>query len=296
MNAPHIDAATRAAPDPDAIGVVVVSHWSASTLDDCLTRLRAAAAVSRIVVVDNGSGDDSVARARAQAAGDARIQVLANADNPGFGVACNQGATLLHTPWLALVNPDCLVPPDALARLRGHAQRQADAGLLGCEHVDAAGVADPAVRRRDLTVARMFAGGGRRDSLTIARDDALMLQPVDAVSGALMLMPHALFAHLGGFDPDYRLHAEDLDLCRRVRAAGHRIYVANDVCVLHLRGVSSRRRPLWVEWHKHRGLARYLRKFEVGDAGMARRALAASAIWAHFLLAAPRAWWRARRD
>jgi len=90
---------------------------------------------------------------------------------------------------------------------------------------------------------------------------------VDAVSGALMVLPRRLFERIGGFDAGYRLHAEDLDLCRRAREAGAMVAVANDVRVLHLRGVSSRARPLFVEWHKHRGLWRYFRKFEAPRRG-----------------------------
>src|SRR5690606_10172299 len=100
------------------------------------------------------------------------------------------------------------------------------------------------------------------------------LQPVDAVSGALMLLPRALFERVGGFDAWYRLHAEDLDLCRRVREAGAIVAVANDIRVLHLRGVSSRARPLFVEWHKHRGLWRYFTKFEAPRRSLPTRAAA----------------------
>jgi len=98
-----------------------------------------------------------------------------------------------------------------------------------------------------------------------------------------------MFVSLGGFDGGYRLHAEDLDLCRRVREAGHTVLVANDVRVVHVRGVSSRTRPVFVEWHKHRGLWRYFRKFEGRSAGLLTRTMAFLAIWAHFLFAAPRA-------
>src|SRR3546814_1013577 len=48
-------------------------------------------------------------------------------------------------------------------------------------------------------------------------DDTHVLQRVEAVSGALMLLPRALFDRIGGFDEGYRLHVEDLDLCRRAR-------------------------------------------------------------------------------
>ncbi len=121
------------------------------------------------------------------------------------------------------------------------------------------------------------------------------VQSVDAISGALMLMPQDMFDVLGGFDEGYWLHAEDLDLCRRVRDAGRGVIVANDVRVVHVRGVSSRSRPVLVEWHKHRGMWRYFRKFEGKASGAGRHALALFAIWSHFLLAAPRAWAQRQR-
>src|SRR5690606_35969919 len=105
-------------------------------------------------------------------------------------------------------------------------------------------------------------GGSTSAALAIPPDDRLALQPVEAVSGALMLLPRALYDRLGGFDEGYRLHAEDLDLCRRAREAGATVAVANQVRAFHVRGVSSRSRPVFVDWHKHRGLARYFRKFE----------------------------------
>src|SRR5690606_40292775 len=115
--------------------------------------------------------------------------------------------------------------------------------------------------------------------LAVPRDPSRALQPVDAVSGALMLMPRRLFERIGGFDTGYRLHAEDLDLCRRARESGAVVAVANDVHVTHLRGVSSRSRPLFVEWHKHRGLWRYFRKFEAPRRNLPTRVAVFLAIW-----------------
>lgn len=290
-------AGERTSPEcPRDIAAVVVSHYSATTLGECLDRLLAADRVGAVVVVDNASGDASVAIAQARAAVDARVQVIANADNPGFGSGCNQGAAHCALPWLALVNPDCLLGTDDLARLRALALTRADAGAIGADLVDAGGFRDSAARRREPTLARLFGGLGRRSAVAIAPDERLALQPVDAVSGALMLMPRTLFERLGGFDTHYRLHAEDLDLCRRVRDAGAQVYVANAVRVLHLRGVSSGRRPLWVEWQKHRGLWRYLRRFDPLAAGLSGAVITGSAVWLHFLLAVPLAWWRARRS
>ena len=283
-----------AAATVDGIAAVVVSYRSASTLDECLVRLRTARGVSQVRVVDNGSDDASLEILQRHALADPRVRFIANPDNPGFGVACNQGAADSDAPWLAFVNPDLQVRPDSLERLRAHALALGGEALLGADLLGEDGVRDGAARRRDPDFGAMLRAPGAGSRLEVALDPALALQPVEAVSGALMLMPRALFERIGGFDDGYRLHAEDLDLCRRARLAGATVAVANDVAVLHARGVSSRSRPLFVEWHKHRGLWRYFRKFEAPRRGAATRAAVFAAIWAHFLVAAPRAFSRRR--
>jgi GT2 family glycosyltransferase len=270
------------------IAVVVVAHESALTLDDCLRRLRDSDDVAQIRIVDNGSRDGTLAIMQRHAAADARVRFVANPDNPGFAVACNQGAADTDRPWLAFVNPDCLVGPDTLRRLREAAEDLGSAAIVGADQVDEAGVRDAASRRRDPDFAAMLRSPSRAQ-LGLPMDPTQPLQVVDAISGALMLLPRALFERLHGFDTAYRLHAEDLDLCRRARALGATVAVANDVQVVHLRGVSSRARPLFVEWQKHRGLWRYFRKFEAPQCSPPMRALVFAMIWGRFPFAAVRA-------
>jgi hypothetical protein len=265
------------------LAVVIVSHQSAATLEDCLARVRAAQGVVQVRVVDNASTDDSVAIVQQHALADARVRFIANPDNPGFAVACNQGAAACDAPWLVFLNPDCLLEPDTLVRLQAHAQALGTA-VLGAQLVDGDGQPDPAARRRDPEFLAMLRDP-RRMALAIAAEPGQPLQPVAAVSGALLLLPRAAFEQLGGFDPGYRLHVEDLDLCRRARLAGIPVACANDVHVLHLRGVSSRGRRLFVEWHKHRGLWRYFRKFEAPGRARWQQAAVWLAIWLHFPLA-----------
>jgi len=271
----------------DAIAAIVVTHRSAETIGECLSRLRAADGVAEIRVVDNDSRDGTMEIVQRHAIADPRVRFVANPDNPGFAVACNQGAAESQAPWLAFVNPDCFVGPDSLARMRDHADALGEA-LVGADLVGEDGARDAAARRRDPAFASMLRDPSRR-RLGIAFDPSRALQPVDAISGALMLLPRALFERVGGFDEGYRLHAEDLDLCRRVRAAGGAVACANDVRVLHVRGVSSRTRPLFVEWHKHRGLWRYYRKFDAAGDGALARAAVFAMIWGRFPVAAVRA-------
>jgi N-acetylglucosaminyl-diphospho-decaprenol L-rhamnosyltransferase len=270
------------------VGVVVVTYESDSTVVECLERLLAATGVARVVVVDNASTDKTTEKVAWLAVRESRLRLVRNDDNRGFAEACNQGASALGTPWVAFVNPDLFVGPDTLARLVAHARDHAGAGLIGAELRDAKGVPDPASRRRDLSLRELFENRGQRAELYLGRDPAVVLQPVEAISGALMLMPLGLFLQIGGFDEGYRLHVEDLDLCRRVRDAGYEVMIANDVVAKHLRGVSSRARPVWVEWQKHRSAWRYFRKFEADGTPGRLKILLWLGLWGHCLAALAR--------
>jgi N-acetylglucosaminyl-diphospho-decaprenol L-rhamnosyltransferase len=266
-----------------AISVVVVSHNSGPLLRDCAERVLAQPVALELIVVDNASDDGCPQRLPA----DPRLRLLVNRDNPGFGVACNQGAQAAQGELLLFLNPDCLLPPDALPRLQRTLADAAGVGLLGAQLLEADGRLQPAARR---PLPRLTGSWRRSGSLGV--DPASGAEWVEATSGALMLMPRAVFAALGGFDEGYRLHCEDLDLCRRLDAAGWRIAIDPQVRVVHVKGRSSQRRPLWVEWQKHRGMLRYLRKFE--RSARTLYPLLWLAVWARYPWAAARAWWLAR--
>ena len=269
------------------IAVIIVSYQSASTLDQCLTRLRAADEVAEIRVVDNNSDDGTLDIVQRHATADPRLHFIANPDNPGFAAANNQGVADSRAPWLAFINPDLMVQAGTLAQLRQRGEALGDC-VLGVEQVDEQGQPDAAVRRRDPDFGAMLRHPGQGAKLAIPADLTQVLQTVPALSGALLLMPRALFDRIGGWDAGYRLHAEDLDLCRRAREAGAVVAIANDLQVVHVRGVSSRSRPFFVEWHKHRGLWRYFRRFEAPRRNLLVQAAVWGAIWAHAAAQVPR--------
>ena len=116
------------------------------------------------------------------------------------------------------------------------------------------------------------------------------IEDVDAVSGALMMMRADMFRLVGGFDEGYFLHCEDLDLCRRVRDLGARVVCANDIRVVHGKGTSSRRRPLFVAMHKHRGMWRWFTKFDPAAQNALVRVVVWLGLWSHFVVMMPRYW------
>jgi GT2 family glycosyltransferase len=294
-------------PTADLTSVVVVAADSGDDLGICVERVIASDATLELIVSDNASADGSVDAVAARWAGDARVRIVHNGKNLGFGAGCNRGVASAQGDALLFLNPDCRIEIDTLARLRAHMAADARIGLVGATIVGLHGESEPASRRRDPLLRRALmslSGLARFESrwpalagATLpARADNSPLEDVDAVSGALMLLPRAVFERIGGFDEGYFLHCEDLDLCRRVRDAGLRLVCANDVRVVHVKGTSSRSRPFFVARHKHRGMWRWFTKFDPSARNPLLRALVWLGLWTHFALLSPRYAWKAVRQ
>lgn len=286
--------------------IVIVAADSGDELGYCVESVLAASGTIEVIVSDNASIDGSVSALAARWSNDPRLHIVHNGANLGFGAGCNRGAAAASGDALVLLNPDCRVESDTIARLRSIAEGDPRIGLIGARVLGMDGKPEPASRRRDPVLRRALAsmsGLARWQSrwkvlsgvdLPVDGSTAV-IENVDAVSGAAMYVSRAVFAKLGGFDEGYFLHCEDLDLCRRIRDAGFRVVCANDVIVQHAKGTSSRSRSLFVARHKHRGMWRWFTKFDPAARNPLLRALVWLGLWAHFIVLAPRYLWQARK-
>jgi N-acetylglucosaminyl-diphospho-decaprenol L-rhamnosyltransferase len=271
------------------LSVIVVSADSGASLRDCVNSVLACTTSLELLLIDNASSDgipQAIARAHEN---DARLKLIYNRVNLGFGPAVNRAAAQAHGQVFLILNPDCLLEQSALQRLLDVLNQEQKAGLVGAVVCDASGVPDPASFRRDpimqRALATMFKQGGEGVNFVGQMPDYVV--DAEAVSGAVMLMSRRVFEWLNGFDEKYFLHCEDLDMCRRVRDGGWRVILAGDVRVLHGKGGSSRHRPVFVSYHKHRGMWRWFRKFDPAARKPHLAAMVWMGIWAHFALQIP---------
>ncbi len=272
-----------------ALSVIVVAADSGPALRECIRHVLGWPLHLELLVLDNASSD-GVPQAAARAwAHDPRLRVTYNRENLGFGAAVNRGAAQSNGEALLVLNPDCMLEAAGATRLLEVLNGDSNIGLVGAVACNAHGRPDPASWRRDPLLGRAVASmlGLARAGVNITRP--LPDHPVDAdaVSGAVMLLPRRVFERVGGFDPGYFLHCEDLDLCRRVRDAGLRVMLAADVRVLHAKGGSSAHRPIFVSRHKHRGMWRWFRKFDPAAHNPLLAGLVWLGIWTHFTLQLP---------
>src|SRR6185369_6068632 len=132
--------------------VIIVAADSGAGPAECVGRVLDGTAKVEVIVVDNASSDGCVDAIASRWPDDARVRIVRNATNLGFGTGCNRGAAIATGDVLLFLNPDCAVAPDTLARLR--AASNPAIGLLGVDIVDAAGTPEPASRRRDPLLRR----------------------------------------------------------------------------------------------------------------------------------------------
>jgi GT2 family glycosyltransferase len=271
------------------VTAVTVNYNAGVLLQGLVEKLSAREAIGSTVVVDNASADASLCFLEGE--GLPRVKLIRNADNRGFSAACNQGAAGAEGDYLLFINPDCRLAPGALQRLVSVLDQHAEAGMAGPLVLNPDGSEQRGCRRLLPTprraLMRVFGRAGGFD-LT---GTPLPKKPVqvEAISGACLLIRRRLFEELGGWDEGYFLHCEDLDLCMRVKRAGKVTLFVPDAAAHHVQGVSSRRRPVFVLWHKHLGMWRYFSKFQRGQSSWWLPPLVAAGIAARFLLLAPRA-------
>ncbi|MEE4303663.1 MAG: glycosyltransferase family 2 protein [Wenzhouxiangella sp.] len=243
------------------VTAVIVNYNSGRWLARCIENLRGRGAASpEVIVIDNASDDGSV-DILPDLPG---VTVRRAHRNLGFGRGVNQALRSVRTEYLLIINPDCLLIPASLARLVEELDAQPDVALVSGRVFDMRGAEQRGSRRRLPTRRQVLS-----EVLPFSQVNGIDLthepapeEPADveAVSGACMLVRTAALEQVGGFDPRFHMHFEDLDMMARLREAGWRIRLVPSVFVSHAGGVSSRRRPIAVMWAKHKSLWRYLNK------------------------------------
>ena len=256
---------------PNSVSLIIVNYNAGDFLAACVSS--ALGQVDELVVVDNASTDSSLAQIEAAFSGESKLRIIRNRENLGFAAACNIGAGTSAGSYLFFLNPDCVLEPDSVKRLLQTLEAYPEAGMVGGLLVDPDGTEQGGGRRAIPTPWRSFvrAFGLSRFADRWPRlffDFHLHKQPlpsepieVEAISGACMLVRRAAMDDVGQWDEGYFLHCEDLDFSMTLRRKGWKILFVPDARIVHDKGGCSRSRPIFVEWHKHRGMIRFYRKF-----------------------------------
>jgi len=230
---------------------------------------RAARAVSEtspetvLLVVDNDSRDGIGERLAREVPG---ARVVTEAQNRGYGAACNRGARETSGDYLLFLNSDAFVRTGAIAALAAALDRDPRAAAAGPRLLDPDGTLQKSIQRlptpwrifcESSGLAALTGGRGIFRGHTKTREDYSRARRVAAVKGAALAVRRRAFEEIGGFDESFFLYAEETDLLARMSARGHRILFEPRAEVVHAGGASGG--DALFGWLRE-GLTRYVRK------------------------------------
>lgn len=227
-----------------SLSIIIVNFNAGDFLYQCLKSLDIAKKDLDldIWVVDNASSDGSLEIPKKEFP---YIHFIENKENIGFGAANNIALKQVNTEYILLLNPDCYVDSRSLRFMLDFMQENPEVGAASCKVEKQDGSIDWASHRGFPTPWASFLYlVFKNDSLYHLTDrDMRHEHEVDAIAGAFFITRRSVLDKVGppvgGFDEDYFLYAEDIDLCFRIKQAGFKIMYVPDVAVLHHKGISS---------------------------------------------------------
>lgn len=222
------------------VSAIVVNHRRPEMTSACLEALHAALeridGGSEIVVVDNGSGDDSCEVIR-RAAPEATLVELG--ENVGFAAGAAAGVNRSAGEWVLLVNNDVMVEPDAVVSLLAAGDHAADVGSLAAQMRFAS---DPSViNSAGIGVDRLGIAYDRLLGAPVSDSETRPVEVFGASGGAAMHR-RSMLDDVGGIDESFFFALEDADLAWRARMRGWRCLYAPRALAYHRHGATGSHR------------------------------------------------------
>ncbi|AXG70197.1 N-acetylglucosaminyl-diphospho-decaprenol L-rhamnosyltransferase [Kordia sp. SMS9] len=221
------------------LSVIILNYNVRYFLEACIRSVQAAIAEmdAEIIVVDNNSPDDSCDMMQRTFP---EIQLIENIENVGFAKANNQAVKLAKGEYVCILNPDTIVAEDTFTQLIKFAQSKKNVGAIGCKLIDGSGKFLPESKRNIPTamvsVKKIM---GTKNSGYYSSLEENEIGKVDILVGAFMMMKKSVYDQVGGFDEDYFMYGEDIDLSYKIKKAGFQNYYYGKTTVIHYKGEST---------------------------------------------------------
>jgi N-acetylglucosaminyl-diphospho-decaprenol L-rhamnosyltransferase len=254
-------------PESARWAAVVINYNAGSLLADCVASVRADASAGpvELVVVDNGSTDESLSALAAKVPG---TRVVHPGGNVGYARAANFGIAATHAPVVAVLNADLTVGQGTAAALVARCETEATLGACGPRIRNLDGSDYPSARQVPsvpTAVGHGVVGLFRPSNRFTTRYRELDADPgsardVDWVSGAAIWFRRDALDAVGGWDERYFMYMEDVDLCWRLRRARWRVVYEPAGNIVHVQGASTSKQPYRMLAEHHRSAWRFARR------------------------------------
>ncbi len=235
------------------LSIIIVSYNVRYFLEQLLYSIHTATRglQCEVFVVDNDSKDDSVEMIGQQFPD---VVLIANKHNPGFSIANNQALAMAKGKYVLFLNPDTLLAEDTLLKCIQIMESHPQAGAMGVRMVDGGGHYLPESKRGLPTPAtaffklsglnRLFPKSSLFNRYYLGHLPENQISSVEVITGAFFFARKSVLDEIGGFDEQFFMYGEDIDLSYRVTMAGHTILYDPGNTIIHYKGESTRKNSL----------------------------------------------------
>ncbi len=194
---------------------------------------------AEIIVIDNNSKDNSCAMVKALFP---EVKLIENKTNSGFSKGNNMGVKHAKGDYLCILNPDTVVAEDTFTKILDFAENTKNLGIVGCRLINGTGEFLPESKRNIpyVRAALLKLVGNSKDYYAnhLKEDET---GRADIFVGAFMFLKREVYLEMKGFDEDYFMYGEDIDLSYKVLKAGYHNYYYANTTVIHYKGESTLR-------------------------------------------------------
>lgn len=261
------------------LSVIIVSYNVRYFTEQCLCSVqRAMYACSvnnqevQVLVVDNNSEDGSLEYLQARFP---FVQFIANKENTGFARANNLALQQSIGKYVLFLNPDTIIPEDCFTDCIAFMESKADAGALGVRMIDGSGQYLPESKRgfpsprvsfcKMTGLTRLFPTSKLFARYYMGHLPSNKDHAVDVLAGAFMLVKKDVLRQTGGFDEQFFMYAEDIDLSYRIQQAGYTNYYFSGCTIIHFKGESTRKDARYIKLF-YKAMIQFVRKHYRGTA------------------------------
>ena len=255
--------------NPVDLSIIIVNYHHSHMLDNCLESVyRTIEKIQfEVILVDNSSKDDGLKPILKRYT---KIRFINNSKNLGFARANNQGAKISSGDFLLFINPDTVMIEDAIESMLDYIRSDSSIGILGPKVLNSDQTTQYSCRKFPTIWSGLF----NRYSLTTRlfpnnrySRDYLMLdydhnstRSVDWVSGCCMMMSKSTFNKANGFDENYFLFIEDVDICQVIKKRLRVVYFPNAKIYHKISSSNARSTPQMII-KRHQGMIYYNQKY-----------------------------------
>jgi GT2 family glycosyltransferase len=211
------------------LSVIIVSYKGRERLTKCLETLNSFTGKNfsmEVIVVNNSPGDKSFIEIENRFS---QFRFIHNNTNGGYSNGCNLGCSKAGGEFFLILNPDTVAREEEIKKLLDAARSDSSYYIISCRQVTETG--------KESKSSGSFPWEKTRKELKGSQKEVTF---PDWVSGSVMMMNRNIFAMLNGFDEDFWMYSEDVDLCRRARDKGGEIALYNNISIEHNHGGSTR--------------------------------------------------------